>query len=158
MCIRVCGLWAHIVYLYSILTYTAHSASYIKALMYILLLEKYNKNIHPPIKYPSPDPLCTLCMCLPQFKYPSPKDHYLPLPSWILLRLHFCKYHCDRLAPIHSSVELSQPSEIARASQSFSQILPRSSRATNVVLILSPPLPLESSISDLHHRTRISLI
>ena len=56
MCIRVCGLWAHIVYLYSILTYTTHSASYIKALMYILLLEKYNTNIHPLIH-------CAHCAC-----------------------------------------------------------------------------------------------
>ena len=42
MCIRVCGLWTHLVYLYSTLTCIVHFASYIKALMYILLFEKYN--------------------------------------------------------------------------------------------------------------------
>ena len=42
MCIRVFEFKAHLVYLYSTLTYTTRSASYIKVLMYILLLEKYN--------------------------------------------------------------------------------------------------------------------
>ena len=42
MCISVYGLYFDIVYLYSTLTCTAHFASYIKALMYVLLLEKYN--------------------------------------------------------------------------------------------------------------------
>ena len=44
----------------------------------------------------------------------SPTPHkplHLSSPSWILLWLHFCRYHWDRLASIYTTVEASQSSE-----------------------------------------------
>ena len=48
----------------------------------------------------------------------SPTPHrplHISSPPWILLRIHFCRYHWDRLAPIYMLVEDLQPSETARA-------------------------------------------
>ena len=52
------------------------------------------------------------------------KTTAFPLPLCILLRLHFCKYHYDCLAPIYSSMELSQLLEISRAAMHQSKFWP----------------------------------
>ena len=61
----------------------------------------------------------------------SPTTHrplHVSWPPWILLRLCFCRYHWDHLAPIYTLVEASQPSETARALMLYLKFLCQSSR------------------------------
>ena len=59
--------------------------------------------------------------------------HKSSLP-WILLRLHFYKYHWDRLVSIYMSVETSQSSETARTFTCHSKLLCQSPRTPHAVL------------------------
>ena len=67
--------------------------------------------------------------------------HESSLP-WILLRLHFYKYHCDRLVSIYTSVESSQSSETARTFTRRPKLLCQSPRAPtrHPQLQLMPPV------------------
>ena len=89
------------------------------------------------------------------------KTTAFPLPLCIFLRIHFYKYHYDRLAPIYSSMELSQPSEISRAAMHRLKFWPNPStlfKHHQCCSDLVAPATIRIIFSDLYHQKRIGLI
>ena len=74
------------------------------------------------IEPPTSSSCCLWVPDLQSLSLRSPTSHrplHVSSLPWILLWLHFCRYHWDRLAPIYTLVVALQPSDTARAAQRF---------------------------------------